>query len=109
MQGTHARMPISDMQMKIRNKQVFLQVIFRCFQVPFSISLQLKSIVSYSCVVNLVMHIISFKGLMNLHKTVGNNFVMMTGEKMENTADDDKTFTEQFTCQGQTHNSGKYE
>lgn len=37
---------------------------------------------------------------MNLHKTVGNKFVMVTGEKIENTANDDKAFTEQFTCQG---------
>lgn len=36
---------------------------------------------------------------MNLHKTV-DNFVMVTGRKMENTANDDKAFTERFTCQG---------
>lgn len=37
---------------------------------------------------------------MNLHKTLGNKCVMVTGEKMENFASDDKAFTEQFTCQG---------
>lgn len=37
---------------------------------------------------------------MNLHKTVDNNFVIVTDRKMENTANDDKAFTEQFTCQG---------
>lgn len=37
---------------------------------------------------------------MNLYKTVGNKFVTVTGEKMENTDNDDKAFTEQFSCQG---------
>lgn len=46
------------------------------------------------------MLIIRFKGLMNLLETLDNKFVMVTGEKMESTANDDKAFTEQFTCQG---------
>lgn len=58
---------------------------------------------------NLVMHIIRFKGLMNLHKTLDNKFVMVTGEKMESTASDDKAFYRTVYLSGQIPNSGKHE